>query len=85
MRLILPLKSEDTNMKRAMYLASGISVLFTTLAFAHIMIRETSHALTHDASAIFLALHTIFVTLVGVLSLIGAYFLLTGWRRQNSN
>jgi hypothetical protein len=65
-------------MKRTLYIASGISVLFTTLAFGHIM----SH---HDGSAVFLIAHTILAVAFGVLSLIGAYFLLTGWRRQSSN
>jgi len=29
--------------------------------------------------------HTILAAATGVLSLIGAYFLLTGWRKQNPN
>jgi hypothetical protein len=37
----------------------------------------------HDGSAVFLIVHTILAVAFGVLSLIGAYFLLTGWRRQN--
>ncbi|HXN51111.1 MAG TPA: hypothetical protein VN943_04180 [Candidatus Acidoferrum sp.] len=73
-------------MKRTLYLASGISVLFTTLAFGHIMIHNTTHIMSHhDASPVFLIVHTILAVAFGVLSLIGAYFLLTGWRRQSSN
>lgn len=72
-------------MKRTLYLASGISVLFTTLAFGHIMVHDTAHIMSHhDSSAVFLVVHTILAVAFGVLSLIGAYFLLTGWRRQSS-
>jgi hypothetical protein len=39
----------------------------------------------HDASPVFLIVHTILAVAFGVLSLIGAYFLLTGWRRQSPN
>ena len=73
-------------MKRTLHLASGISVLFTTLAFGHIMVHDTAHIMSHhDASPVFLIVHTIVAVALGVLSLIGAYFLLTGWRRQSSN
>ncbi len=73
-------------MKRTLYIASGISVLFTTLAFGHIMVHDTAHIMSHhDASPVFLIAHTILAVALGVLSLIGAYFLLTGWRRQNPN
>jgi hypothetical protein len=73
-------------MKRTLYLSSGISVLFTTLAFGHIMVHDTAHIMSHhDASPVFLIAHTILAVAFGVLSLIGAYFLLTGWRRQSSN
>jgi len=73
------------NMKRTLHLVSGISVLFTTLAFGHIMVHDTAHIMSHhDASPVFLIVHTILAVAFGVLSLIGAYFLLTGWR-QSSN
>ncbi len=73
-------------MKRTLQLASGISVLFTTLAFGHIMVHDTAHIMSHhDGSAVFLIVHTILAVALGVLSLVGAYFLLTGWRRQSSN
>jgi hypothetical protein len=74
-------------MKRTLYLASGVSVLFTTLAFGHIMVHDTTHIMTHheEGAALFLTVHTILAVAFGVLSLIGAYFLLSGWRRQGSN
>ncbi len=73
-------------MKRTLQLASGISVLFTTLAFGHIMVHDTAHIMSHhDGSVVFLIVHTILAVALGVLSLVGAYFLLTGWRRQSSN
>ena len=73
-------------MRRTLYIASGISVLFTTLAFGHIMVHDTTHIMRHhDGSVVFLIVHTILAVAFGVLSLIGAYFLLTGWRRQSSN
>jgi hypothetical protein len=73
--------------KRTLYLASGVSVLLTTLAFGHIMVHDTAHMMTHheEGAAVFLTVHTILAVALGVLSLIGAYFLLTGWRRQSSN
>ena len=74
-------------MKRTLYLASGISVLFTTLAFGHIMVHDTQHIMTHheEGAALFLTVHTILAVALGMLSLIGAYLLLTGWRRQRTN
>jgi hypothetical protein len=80
------MQSEETKMRRTLYIASGISVLFTTLAFGHIMVHDTTHIMSHhDGSVVFLIAHTILAVAFGVLSLIGAYFLLTGWRRQSSN
>jgi len=73
-------------MNRPLQLASGISVLFTTLAFSHIMFHDTMHMITdHGARAVFIAIHTIVAVIVAALSLTGAYFLLTGRRRQNPN
>jgi hypothetical protein len=75
-------------MKRALYMASGISVVFTTLAYGHLMQRQISHQVTMHGENFghpFFAAHTIFIAAAGVLSLIGAYFLLTNWRRQNSD
>ena len=47
-------------MNRPLYIASGISVLFTTLAFSHIMVHDTMHMLSHhEDNLIFVVLHTI--------------------------
>jgi hypothetical protein len=73
-------------MKRALVIASGVSVLFTTLAFGHIVYHNTVHMVTkHGEGHLFVAVHTIVAVVLGVLSFLGAYFLLTGARRQNSN
>jgi hypothetical protein len=71
-------------MKRTLYIASGVSVVFSTLAFAHIMEHHISHEIAdhRENLAQCLIAGTIAAVIV-VLSLIGAYFLLTGWRRQN--
>jgi hypothetical protein len=71
-------------MKRGWHIASGISVVFTTLAFGHIVYHNTVHMVTkHGASHLFVGVHTILAIALGVLSLLGAYFLLTGRRDQN--
>ncbi len=75
-------------MKQTLHLTSGISVLFTTLGFSHLMVGRISHDITAHGEGFshpFFAVHTILIAAAGVLSLIGAYFLLTGWRRQTSN
>jgi hypothetical protein len=62
--------------------ASGVSVLFTTLAFGHIMIRDTQHMMSHhDESQLFLIIHTAVAIVLGVLSLTGGFVLLTNRRR----
>ena len=67
-----------------MQIASGISVLFTTLAFGHVMVHDTQHIMSHhDASPVFLIAHTILAVAFVVLSLLGGYLLLTGKRPQN--
>ena len=74
-------------MNRTLTIASGISVLFTTLGFSHLMLRETMHAVTVHGEGFshpFFAVHTILLTAVGVLSLIGAYFLLTAGRKRTT-
>ena len=75
-------------MKRTLYVASGVSVLVTTLTYGQNMYRIMAHSVTHHGQGfsrpLFVA-HTIVVAAAGVLSLIGAYFLLTGWRKQNPN
>jgi len=67
-----------------MQIASGISVLFTTLAFGHVMVHDTQHIMSHhDASPVFLIAHTILAVAFVVLSLLGGYLLLTGKHPQN--
>ena len=71
-------------MTRPMQIASGISVLFTTLGFGHIVFHNTIHMVQRDhATHLFVALHSIVALVVAVLSLIGAYALLRGPRQQN--
>jgi hypothetical protein len=62
--------------------ASGVSVLFTTLAFGHIMIQDTQRMMSqHDESQLFIVAHTIVAIALGVLSLTGGFYLLTNRRR----
>jgi len=71
-------------MKRALYIASGIAVLFTTLAFAHLMEQHISHEISaHSENLTQCWIAASLSAVVVALSLIGAYFLLTG-RRQSS-
>jgi hypothetical protein len=73
-------------MKRALVIASGVSVLFTTLAFGHIVYHNTVHMVTkHGEGHMFVAVHTTVAIALSVLSLLGAFFLLMGGRRQNPN
>jgi hypothetical protein len=73
-------------MTRTLHIASGISVVFTTLAFGHIVYHNTVHMVTkHGEGHLFAAVHTILAVALGGLSLLGAYSLLTGGRGQNSN
>jgi hypothetical protein len=66
--------------------ASGVSVLFTTLAFGHIMIEDTRRMMGHGEShqsdsQLFIVAHTIIAIALGVLSLIGGFLLLSNRRR----
>jgi nitrate reductase gamma subunit len=62
--------------------ASGVSVLFTTLAFGHIMIKDTQNMMSHhDESQSFIVVHTIIAIVLGVLSLTGGFLLLSNRRR----
>ena len=75
-------------MKRALYMASGISVVITTLAYGYQVQRLLLHLVTMHGESFghpFFAAHAILMAATGVLSLIGGYFLLTGVRRQDSN
>jgi hypothetical protein len=68
-------------MNSKMRFASGVSVLFTTLAFGHIMVHDTQHMLNnHDASQWFIVGHTAVALVLGVLSLTGGFLLLTNRR-----
>jgi hypothetical protein len=69
-------------MNSKMRFASGVSVLFTTLAFGHIMIQDTRQMMSHhDESQFFIVAHTIIAIALGVLSLTGGFLLLTNRRR----
>jgi hypothetical protein len=69
-------------MNSKMRFASGVSVLFTTLAFGHIMIKDTQSMMSHhDESQLFIVAHTIVAIVLGVLSLTGGFWLLTNRRR----
>jgi hypothetical protein len=60
-------------------------VLFTTLAFGHIMVHDTQHMMSHhEDNHFFVIAHTIIAIVLGVLSLTGGFLLLTGKRRQSS-
>ena len=75
-------------MKRTLYIASGVSVLITTLTYGNSMYRTMVHLVTHHGQSFshpFFAVHTILAAAAGVLSLIGAYLLLTGSRQHNPN
>jgi hypothetical protein len=75
-------------MKRFLYIASGVSVLLTTLSYGYIMYGKMAHLVTHHGLSFsnpFFAVHTFIATAAGVLSLVGAYFLLSGWPRRNLN
>jgi|GraSoiStandDraft_45_1057281.scaffolds.fasta_scaffold879292_1 hypothetical protein len=66
--------------------ASGVSVLFTTLAFGHIMIKDTQRMMGHQEShqgdsQLFIVAHTIIAIALGILSLTGGFLLLSNRRR----
>jgi hypothetical protein len=69
-------------MNSKMRFACGVSVLFTTLAFGHIMINDTQHLMSHpDGSRLFIIIHSAVALVLGVLSLTGGFLLLTNRRR----
>lgn len=74
-------------MKRALYIASGISVIITTLAFGYTMYRNMAHLVVHHGQGFsnpLFAMHTIFAVAALLLSLTGAWFLLNGWRQHQN-
>jgi hypothetical protein len=66
--------------RRAVHIASGIAVLFTSLAYAHI-VHHFFFVHPHQMSPGYVA-GLIAAVGAGILSFIGAYLLLTGGRRQ---
>jgi hypothetical protein len=69
---------EDACMKRSLQIASGVSVLFTTLAFGHIMVHDTQHMMSHhEDNQLFIIAHTVIAIALGVLSLTGGFLLLS--------
>jgi hypothetical protein len=64
-------------MNSKMRFMSGVSVLFTTLAFGHIMVQDTQRMMSrHDDNQFFIVAHTIVAIALGILSLAGAFCLL---------
>lgn len=75
-------------MRRTLFIASGLSVLVTTLTYGHSMYQSLAHLVSHHGQSFghpFFALHAMLAAATGVLSLIGACFLLTGWGQHNLN
>ena len=68
-------------MNSKLRIASGVSVLFTTLAFGHIMVHDTQHMLRNGTSNGFLIGHSVVAAALALLSLIGGVALLTGPKR----
>jgi hypothetical protein len=65
---------------RILNILSGLAVLMTTLAYAHLVHHFSSYAFQHgDASASFLA-GLVFAIVVGILSVIGGALLLRSGR-----
>ena len=64
-------------MNRGLKIASGISVLFTTLAFGHIMVHDTQHIIAEHGSSAFVVGHSVVALALGILSLAGGFCLLT--------
>jgi choline-glycine betaine transporter len=70
-------------MNRSLQIASGISILFTTLGFSHILFHNTLHMLSsHEDGQSFVVLHAVVAIVLVVFSLAGAFCLLKGPRKQ---
>ena len=65
-------------MNRGLRIASGVCVLFTTLAFGHITVHNTQHMLQNQEGGAFLIGHSIVALVIGIFSLAGGIALLTG-------
>jgi hypothetical protein len=61
---------------RILTILSGLAVLFTTLAYAHIIAHHLSHASPQDVHSPFFLLVATLLMIVGLLSLIGGILLL---------
>jgi hypothetical protein len=61
---------------RALHISSGICVLFTTLAYAHILHHHLSHASSDDHRSPLFWLAVLLALAAGILSLIGGILLL---------
>lgn len=64
-------------MKRTLYIASGICVFITTLAFGHSVYRTIAHLVTHHSQGFshpFFVAHTVLAAATVTLSLIGAFY-----------
>ena len=73
-------------MNPVMRIAAGVSVLFTTLGFSHIIFHNTLHMLhRHEENGWFIAIHSVVAVALVILSLAGAFCLLTGKLRRNAN
>lgn len=73
-------------MNTKMQIASGVSVLLTTLGFSHIVFHNTVHMLSHhDESHVFVAAHSVLAVALVILSLAGGFCLLTGKFRRKAN
>jgi hypothetical protein len=68
------------NSMRVLTVLSGLAVLFTTLAYAHIILHHLSHASAQDVHSPYFLLVVTLLVIVGVLSLIGGILLLKSSR-----
>ena len=70
-------------MNRGMRIAAGISVLFTTLGFSHIIFHNTMHKLhRHEDNPWLIGAHSVVAVVLIALSLVGAFALIAGARSQ---
>jgi hypothetical protein len=63
-------------MMRVLNFVSGVAVLFTTLAFGHLLEHHFSHASAEDYRSPVFWLMVIVAAIVGVFSLVGGFTLL---------
>ncbi len=70
--------------RRAVHIASGIGVLFTSLIYAH-LVHHAFIVHRHEFSPGSFIVGLIIAAAVGILSFIGAFLLLTGGRNPKSD